>query len=113
MRRASRLALFSLAAVCWLAAGPTGVTVQALLACRHHAAHQAHPGHGGAPADAPCFCDEMTGGTDIAVSMAVPTPPVVPPVVAIPEHVAIPASLFALPPSPVFTPVPPPPNGLG
>jgi|SRR5437899_3172161 len=115
MRRVPLLALFTIAAACWLAAGPGGVTLQALLACRHHAMHQSHPGggHGGAPADGPCFCSEMTGGSDLALSVAVPEPPVVAPVMAMSERLVTDASLFLLPPSPTFTPVPPPPNGLG
>jgi hypothetical protein len=113
MRRASAVIAFTLAALCWLAAGPGGVTVQALLACGHHAMHQSHDGHGGAPANGPCFCDEMTGGSDLAVSMAVPTPPVASPLVAVPDAAPMDAGLFPLPPSPVFPPIPPPPNGLG
>src|SRR2546422_4824004 len=35
--------------------------------CRHQTAHQSHAGHHHAPADAPCFCDQMTGGLDLAV----------------------------------------------
>jgi hypothetical protein len=115
MRRVRLLALFTIAAACWLAAGPGGVTLQALLACRHHAMHQAHPGHngGGAPTDGPCFCDEMTGGSDLAVSTAVPAPPVSLPILSTPSEMATSPSLFPLPPSPFFTPTPPPPNGLG
>ncbi len=105
--------LFTLAAACWLAAGPGGVTVQALLACRHHAMHQSHEGHAGAPANGPCFCGEMAGGSDVAVSTAAPTPPVASPALAIPNAVPMYPRLFPLPPSPVFPPTPPPPNGLG
>jgi hypothetical protein len=112
MRRAPPLVLFSFAALCWLAAGPGGVTVQALAACRHDAMHQSHPGHGGAPAG-PCFCDEMTGGSDLAVSTAVPTPPGPSPDVAGAERVPLLSARFPLPPSPVFAPTPPPPNGRG
>ena len=113
MRRAPPLVLFSFAALCWLAAGPGGVTVQALAACRHHAMHQSHAGHGGAPSDGPCFCDEMTGGSDLAVSTAMPTPPAPSAVVAGAERVAVFPSRFPIPPSPVFAPTPPPPNGRG
>src|SRR5207237_970596 len=74
MRRTPRLILFTLAAACWLAAGPGGATLQAVLACRHHALHQPHPGHTGAPKDAPCFCGQMTGSADLALSVAVPAP---------------------------------------
>jgi len=113
MRRASPLTLFALAAVCWLAAGPGGVTVQAVLACRHHAAHQSHSGHGGAPANAPCFCGEMTGALDLAVSTALPTPsaPDVTPVPPRAERAAV--SRVPRPVSQTFAPTPPPPNRLG
>ena len=114
MRRVPLLALFIIAAGCWLAAGPGGVTLQALLACRHHAMHQSHPGHGAeGSTQGPCFCGEMTGGSDLAVSTAVPAPPVASPVVPMAAEIVVASSLFPLPPSPSFTPVPPPPNGLG
>ncbi len=112
MRRVSTLALLLLAAACWLTAGPGGQTIQALLVCRHHMAHQSHAGHHHAPADAPCFCDQMTGGLDLAVSPAVPTPLPAEPVIRVPVPVPSSASLFPLPASPAFPPVSPPPNGL-
>jgi len=112
MRRVSTLTLLLLAAACWLAAGPGGQTIQALLVCRHHMAHQSHAGHHHAPADAPCFCDQMTGGLDLAVSPAVPTPLPAEPVIRVPVPVPSSASLFPLPASPAFPPVSPPPNGL-
>lgn len=107
------LRVFTFAAACWLAAGPGGVTAQALLACRHHATHQSHQGHGGTPASGPCFCGEMTGALDLAVSTAAPTPAT--PTVTLVARVAEPPalSLFPLPTSPSFAPVPPPPNGVG
>src|SRR2546427_681413 len=114
MRRASMLGLFLLAALCWLAAGPGGRTIQALVACRHHATPQAHHSHRGppsAPSDGPCFCDEMTGALDLAVSPAVPVP-APSPVIALPVRVPSYASLFPLPPSPAFAPATPPPDGL-
>jgi hypothetical protein len=106
---------FTLAAACWLAAGPGGVTVQALLACRHHAMHQSHPGHGtsGTPSDGPCFCGEMIGGSDLAVSVAVPAPPIAAPLVLLRTGIALPQSLFPLPPSPALPPASPPPIRLG
>ncbi len=113
MRRAPLVGLLALAAACWIAAGPGGMTVQALLACRHDATHQSHQGHGGAPANAPCFCGEMTGGSDVAVSAAVPTPPMPGLTLVVPVRQLPPASLFPLPPSPSFGPTPPPPNRLG
>src|SRR2546422_983774 len=69
MRRTLRLILFTLAAACWLAAGPGGATLQGVLACRHHALHQSHPGHTGAPKDGPCFCGQMTGSAGLALSV--------------------------------------------
>jgi len=113
MRSSPRLILFTLAAACWLAAGPGGSTTRALLACHHYAAHHAAGGHHTLPSDGPCFCDDMTGGLDLAVSTAVPAPPLALPAVAAPPRVALDPSLFPLPPSPLFSPTPPPPNGLG
>src|SRR3989442_14451294 len=74
MRSAPRLVLFTLAAACWLFAGPGGATARALLACHHHATHHAAGGHHTVPSDGPCFCDEMTGGLDLGVSTAGPPP---------------------------------------
>ena len=113
MRSAPRSLLFTLAAACWLAAGPAGGTVRELLVCRHHAAHHMAGQHPTTPADGSCFCDQMTVGLDLAVSTAVPTPlapqlAIVPPV---PE--ASSASRFPLPASPTYSPTPPPPIGLG
>jgi len=113
MRRTPRLILFTLAAACWLAAGPGGATLQGVLACRHHATHQSHPGHRGAPADGLCFCGEMTGSADLVLSVAVPAPLPASPAIAMREQVGIDPSLFPLPRSPSFSPTPPPPNGLG
>jgi len=113
MRATPRLVVFTLAALCWLGAGPGGATVREVLVCRHHAAHHAAGHHATSPADGPCFCDQMTGGLDLAVSTAVPTP-LVPqvatrPVVVESQH----PPLFPLPSSPAFTPASPPPIGLG
>ena len=112
MRGTPRLVLFTLAAACWLAAGPGGGTVREWLACRHHAAHHMAGQHP-SPADGPCFCDQMTGGLDLTVSTAVPTPlvphvPTQPPVVE-----SSPASRIPHPASPTYSPTPPPPIGLG
>ena len=112
MSRAPRSILFALAAACWLAAGPAGVTVREVLLC-HHAAHHMGGQHAAPPPQGPCFCDQMTGGLDLAVSTAVPTPPV-PEVALRPSFiVAPPASPFSSPPSPTYSPTPPPPNALG
>ncbi len=113
MRSTRRLILFALAAACWLAAGPGGATTRALLVCYHHATHHAAGGHHPLPSDGPCFCDEMTGGLDLVVSTAVPTPPLAEPPVAKPQHVVLDSALFPLPPSHSFSPTTPPPNGLG
>lgn len=117
MRSTPRLILFTLAAACWLAAGPGGATTRALLACRHHATHHAAGGGGGGhhtlPSDGPCFCGEMTGSADLALSVAVPAPLTESPAIALPEQLLVYLSLFPLPPSPSFTPTPPPPNSLG
>lgn len=113
MRRRSTLAAFFVAAACWLAAGPGGATLQAVLACRHHAMHQSHDGHHpGTPTDGPCFCDEMTGGSDLALSVAVPAPLGAEPAMLLPVAERWDVSPFPLPPSPAFPPVSPPPNRL-
>ena len=113
MRRSATVVLTALAAACWLAAGPGGLTVRALLACQHHHAAAGHAGHHGspsAPTDAPCFCADMTGASDLAtVSPAAPAPEPLPVVAAAAVAVAEP-SLFPLPSSPVFSPESPPPE---
>jgi hypothetical protein len=110
MRRAFALVPFVLAALCWVAAGPGDVTLRALMACRPDAMHMGH--HDARPPDGPCFCGQMTGGWDLAVSPAVPAPLAAP--AAIPAPAAEPnvPSRFPLPSSPAFPPVSPPPNGL-
>ena len=113
MRQATTLIVLLLAAGCWLAAGPGGVTIRALLACQHHHAAAGHAGHHGfpsVPSDAPCFCADMTGASDLAtVSPAAPAPEPLPVVAAAAVAVADP-SLFPLPPSPAFSPESPPPD---
>jgi hypothetical protein len=112
MRRAAALSVYALAAACWLAGGPGGVTLDALLACRHHQAHHTHAGHTGTPPDGPCFCSEMTGASDQAISPAVPASPPEQPGLATAPHLATPSSPVSLPPSPSFAPESPPPNAL-
>jgi hypothetical protein len=112
MRRATALSVYALAAACWLAGGPGGVTLDALLACRHHQAHHTHAGHAGTPSNGPCFCSEMTGGLDVAVSVALPAPLATQLVVTVARRVAAHPSPFSLPPSPSFAPESPPPNAL-
>ena len=95
------------AAACWLAAGPGGLVVKAALACHAAtmAAHHEHMGHGGrVPAGGPCFCGQMVGAFDQAVSVAVPSLPI--PASATPGPIVTVAnsSLFPLPPSPVAVP---------
>jgi len=113
MRRGSLLALL-LAAGCWLGAGPGGITLQAVLACRHHAVLHGEHGHHvpAVPPGAPCFCDQMTGGGDLLPSAAVLTPTPVSALVLVVEG----AIRFPHPPSPFpgFSPVPltPPPIAL-
>ncbi len=110
MRRALFAGLLFVVAVCWLAAGPGGVTVQAALACRHHAMHLAHTHGHPLPAGTPCFCDEMTGGSDLAVSPALPAPLAVPPVAAAPTALLPIVSHFPSPVSRAVAPLTPPPN---
>jgi len=112
MRRVAGLTAYALAAACWLAAGPGGATVDALIACRHHQAHHAHGGHAGAPSNGPCFCGEMTGGSDLVMSPAVPAALVARPVMAVVLRCASYPAPFPLPPSPSFAPESPPPNAL-
>ena len=100
--------LVALALPCWFAAGPLTSVVQSTAACRQHTAMHHRMHH-----DAPCWCDEMTGGS----STVVPTAPAVPPepvVLNIPASSLIRVTPRALPrpTSPDFAPSPPPPNGL-
>jgi hypothetical protein len=101
-RHAPFRAVFWLAATCWLAAGPGGVVVKAVLAC-HHATMVAHHGPG------PCFCSQMTGAFDQAVSVALPAVTLVAPLRAVPGAPAVESARFPLPPSPVTSPETPPP----
>jgi hypothetical protein len=97
MRRGSLLALL-LAVGCWLGAGPGGITLQAVLACRHHAALAGEHSHHmpTVPPGAPCFCDQMTGGNDLLPSAAVMTPVPIATLVVVAEA----AHVFPAPPSP-------------
>jgi len=112
MRRAAAFTCYALAAACWLAGGPGGAMLDALIACRHHLTHHAHAGHAGAPSDGPCFCGEMTGGSDVAISPAMATPLATQLVVTVARRVDAPPSPFPLPPSPSFAPESPPPNAF-
>jgi hypothetical protein len=100
-----------LVASAWLAAGPGGVTLLAAAACRHHAvSHAGHPGHGSAPTNAPCYCDHMTGGSDITLAPAQAPAAAVP----VPHPGPLADVPFPRPTSPfsgfVRSPIPPPPN---
>jgi hypothetical protein len=92
-----------------LIAGSLG-SVLASQACRHMAMHHALP-HG-APADGPCWCDQMTGGgiplQPIVEALPALTPAVTPPVY---QAVAPVYRAVVFPKSPSFAPTPPPPNG--
>src|SRR3989442_1459254 len=113
MRRRAVRTLLLLAAACWLGAGPGGLTLRALLACQHHHRAAGHAGHHGppsVPSDAPCFCADMTGASDLAtVSPAVPVPELLP-VLTAPVIAFTNPSPFPLPPSPSFAPESPPPD---
>src|SRR5256885_14498198 len=110
MRRTAALFVYALAACCWIAGGPGGATLDAVLACRHHQAHHPHDGHAGTPSGGPCFCSEMTGGSDITISPAAPAPPAMPPVLPVARRGGAPTSPFPPPPSPPHPPQTPPPN---
>ncbi len=105
------LPVLVLAALCWLAAGPGCVTLQAIIACTHHAAPQGHRHHGTAPTGAPCFCDHMTGASDQVVSVALPAAPVAA-ALSVPGVRADEASRISLPTSRTPTPESPPPIAL-
>jgi len=104
------LPILLLAASAWLAAGPGGVTVLAAAACRHHPV--SHASHSSTPRNAPCYCDHMTGGSDVALAPAQAPAALVlvlhpGPVVDLPFP--RPASSFT---GFVRSPIPPPPNPL-
>src|SRR5690349_4013742 len=112
MRRRSTVLALTLAAACWLAAGPGFVGLEAALLCHHHygamGQHHGHP----MPADGPCFCDQMIGALDTAAADALPDAPVP---VAITVERLVPdahAALFPVPASPSFSPETPPPIAL-
>ena len=89
--RAPFFAVLQLAATCWLAAGPGGVVVRAVLACQHATMLMHMPG------DGPCFCSQMVGAFDQALSVA--TPPLEPcPPMSVAPSVTVPdRSPFPLP----------------
>src|SRR6266853_180595 len=101
-RHAPFRAVFLLAATCWLAAGPGCGVVRAALACRH-ATMLGHHGPG------PCFCSQMVGAFDQAISVALPAGTPVAPLRAAPDAPVAEGAHFPLPPSPVTSPETPPP----
>jgi hypothetical protein len=115
MRRRLRLVhrLIVLALPCWLAAGPLAGVVRNLALCQHHEVVHHHGGHGAQHPDAPCYCDQMTGGlhTALAATEAFPAPATT----AVPaldvRTIDVPVAHAALPPSHTRVPTPPPPNG--
>lgn len=73
MREVGRRKLLGLAAAAWLIAGPGGLLLREVLTCRDHMATTQHTGGGHhAPPAGPCFCSQMAGAFDQAVSVAVP-----------------------------------------
>jgi len=114
MQRRSILPFLLVAAAAWLVAGPVGLTLQEIVACRHDAhADAAHHSHDAPPPPGtPCFCDDMTGGGHVALAPALAAPAAIPVVVAGAER-TLP---FPPPSSPVPRsqegPIPPPPNAL-
>jgi hypothetical protein len=111
LRRFRRLIVFALP--CWLAAGPLAGGVRSLALCRHHEAVHHHRGHGAQPPDAPCYCDQMTGGlhTALAATEAIPAPATT----AVPaldvRTIDVLVTHATRPPSHTRAPTPPPPNG--
>jgi hypothetical protein len=112
MRRRSTVLALTLAAACWLAAGPGFVGLEAVLLCHHHYGAMGHRHGRPLPADGPCFCDQMVGSLDTAAADAATAAPAP---VAITVDRFVPGadpSPFPLPPSPTFTPETPPPIAL-
>lgn len=106
--------LLIVAAACWLAAGPGGLVLRAVLACNHAEKHGQHGhtdmGHSAhMPGDGPCFCAGMVGTFDQVVSVAVPSLLIVAPSTVSPIVSVADPSPVSLPPSPVAVPETPPP----
>jgi len=117
MRRRRDVAVLVISLGMWLAAGPGGITVQAIMACAHTAKHTEHAGHE-SPAnqqpapDAPCFCDGMTPGSDVLLSFAQSAPVCTTAATVVPNRdvgFSPPAAPHA---SFIKSPIPPPPNTL-
>jgi len=100
----------SVLAGCWLAAGPGGLLLREVLACDDAmATHAGHTHH--APPSGPCFCSQMAGGFDQAVSVAAPVLAMVTVSVAPTVDWSY-ASPFPLPLSLTLTPNPRPPISI-
>ena len=109
MRRRSTVFALTLAAACWLVAGPGFVGLEAAILCRHHYGAMGHHDGHQMPSDGPCVCDQMIGALDAAAPDAVADAPATAAVTVerfVPESSA---SRFPLLPSPVFTPETTPP----
>ena len=104
--------LVVLALPCWLAGGPLAGVVRSLALCQHHEVVHHHQGHGAPSPDAPCYCDQMTGGlhTALAATEAFPAPATtVVPALDV-RTIAVHVTNASLPPSCSRVPTPPPPN---
>lgn len=112
MRRRSTVLALTLAAACWLAAGPGFVGLEAALLCRHHYGAMGHHHGHQMPSDGPCFCDQMIGALDAAAPDVLPDTAA--PLVVTVTRLVPPARLsrFPVPLSPSFTPETPPPIAL-
>ncbi|HEY6807755.1 MAG TPA: hypothetical protein VI160_03115 [Gemmatimonadales bacterium] len=90
----------------WFVAGPAAQPLQVAAICRHQQmAHHGIPG-------APCYCDQMTGGSTVAAADVAALSPAAP-VLRIGASTVVDApSRFSVPASPSFPPEPPPPNPL-
>jgi hypothetical protein len=111
----TRLFPLVLAAACWLAGGPGGITLKAWAACRHHAATSGAGAHGHhTPAvppapGTPCFCDQMTGGGDLLPAAELVAPAAVAPLFLGTESVVpIPHPASRIPDFTPDLPTPPP-----
>ncbi|HTR22031.1 MAG TPA: hypothetical protein VMH88_14370 [Gemmatimonadales bacterium] len=116
MRRSNWLprTSWTLAAILWLAAGPLMIPLVGAMRCRHE--HAMAPGHQmpmppASSPTAPCYCEQMAGGSAGALLLTPAVPAVFPaaPVATI-THLRL---RFSRPPTPVSrisSPTPPPPN---
>ncbi|MGH7614207.1 MAG: hypothetical protein ACREMW_09255 [Gemmatimonadales bacterium] len=103
--------LFVFALPCWPAAGPLAGVVRNLALCQHREVVHQHRGHRAPQPDAPCYCDQMTGGlhTALVATEAYPAPATTVPALAV-RAIAVPATDAALPASHARGATPPLPN---